>query len=260
MRNIYNHWDDNINQEKKYSKRKNWKNLFISEKFALSYLDSKVKSILDVGCGTGELYEVFKDMLSNEISYTGIDISKKTINIAINRYPKINFIKGNFLNLKNNNKYDLVFSTGVIQHEALPYELIKKCISKSKNLIIFDLKIITKTKSIVDINFSYSDYKSKTFYNLINITELVEKILNFKGIREIIIFGYRSKPNKYVVVPNTIDIDNIYAANFIIKKGKTKTVKLTSIIEKKVNDTLKKKMSIFKNHVECNFINFQLNI
>ena len=52
----------------------------------------KVSSILDVGCGSGRLFELYAQNDVNEVF--GIDISAQALAIAKQRYPNIYTIHG----------------------------------------------------------------------------------------------------------------------------------------------------------------------
>jgi SAM-dependent methyltransferase len=98
---------------------------------------SKIKpnsSILDLGCGNGRLYKqlsVVSFQLSDqksEIKYTGIDPSKKLIEINKEKYPDAKFEVGDGLTLKDKNKYDYVFCLAVLHHipsEKLQIKFLK---------------------------------------------------------------------------------------------------------------------------------------
>lgn len=82
-------------------------------KFLENYLIEGEK-VLDLGCGNGRLYELFKDRL---IDYYGIDISEKLIGIAKNCYPKGRFQVTTALEFPfPNNFFDKVFSIAVFHH------------------------------------------------------------------------------------------------------------------------------------------------
>ncbi len=77
------------------------------------------QKVLDAGCGSGRLLELFKD---NQIEYEGIDISAKLINIAKSErrqynQKNIHFQVGNLLFLPYENKiFDLIFCVSTLQH------------------------------------------------------------------------------------------------------------------------------------------------
>ena len=76
------------------SSRKHWKNhrnklddLYPSERHFLEPALKCVKSVLDVGCAAEGSFDFCREAKFN-IDYTGIDISKKLINIANEFHPK----------------------------------------------------------------------------------------------------------------------------------------------------------------------------
>ena len=84
-------------------------------------------AVLDGGCGLGEwtLY------LSNQgLSMTALDLSKSTIKILQNRYPKINFRVGDIRDTGfPGGSFDAYFSWGVFEHfEAGPQDSIKEAL------------------------------------------------------------------------------------------------------------------------------------
>ena len=68
-------------------------------------------TLLDVGCGTGDLYEYLLQF--ENISYTGIDIFEKGIIKAQQKFPNGNFLKQDFLTMEDNS-FDFVFSSGAL--------------------------------------------------------------------------------------------------------------------------------------------------
>jgi ubiquinone/menaquinone biosynthesis C-methylase UbiE len=83
----------------------------------LNFLIENVRvneNVLDLGCGNGRLYELFKFKI---VGYYGIDNSEELIEIAKIRYPRANFQVGDALNLPfPDNFFDNVFSVAVFHH------------------------------------------------------------------------------------------------------------------------------------------------
>lgn len=110
------------------------------EKFFLKRFVRKDKSILDVGCGTGNLLNSFIKLSKN---LTGVDVSYGMINQAKRKYKKINFFvadvldENDFVIKTNGLKFDLIFT--------------KRCIQN----------ILSKKKQLNVINFLGSRLKKK---------------------------------------------------------------------------------------------------
>jgi len=71
--------------------------------------------ILDLGCGNGRLFELFRD---KKIDYIGIDLSKKLIEIARDKYknyPNVKFLVRDALDTGfDENSFDLVYSIALL--------------------------------------------------------------------------------------------------------------------------------------------------
>lgn len=73
-------------------------------------------SVLDVGCGFGDLYGFFKAngaLDRHKISYTGYDIADKLIGAAKKKYPEAKFEHKDILEEVNIAKFDYIFCSGV---------------------------------------------------------------------------------------------------------------------------------------------------
>ena len=91
------------------SRDKLWEEL----KFLQGYVGDSER-VLDLGCGNGRLYELFR---KKNIDYYGIDISERLIEIAKKRYPQAKFWAADALNLPFfDNFFDKVVSIAVFHH------------------------------------------------------------------------------------------------------------------------------------------------
>ncbi|MEM7181910.1 MAG: class I SAM-dependent methyltransferase [Spirochaetota bacterium] len=77
------------------------------------YAIKEPKSILDIGCGTGELLAYFP----KKVYKCGVDNSLEMLEIARKKNPQINFIYGDMEKLKMPSTYDLIVST----HDSINY-------------------------------------------------------------------------------------------------------------------------------------------
>jgi SAM-dependent methyltransferase len=117
----------------------------------LAFLPKKDSfSILDVGCGIGDLYGTMKEsgMIDKfKLSYKGIDISKKMVDFASKKFPEVSFKVVDLINDKYEEKFDLVFCSGVFNirmaDEPAHFDTVRKMLSRMYAL----------SKSGVSVNF-----------------------------------------------------------------------------------------------------------
>lgn len=137
--------------------------------------DDKIFSLLDVGCGYGELVNYIPKNL--KYKYTGIDVVKEMVSYAKNNNKNQNckFYVKNILNISK--KYDFIICNGVF---TLKNKFSQK---EMKQFVVKCIKIFHKFSKI---GFSFNlmsevvDYKSKIlFYPSKNI---VIKTLKNKNI------------------------------------------------------------------------------
>jgi SAM-dependent methyltransferase len=118
-----------------------------------SGIDYANKTILDVGCGFGDLFFFLnKKNKDNNFKYTGVDITPHFANVAKERLKFTNSTVycGEILNI--NKKFDIVIASGSMSYKFKG--------SKNKNLLLIE-KMFKISKNVLSINFmsSYSDYK-----------------------------------------------------------------------------------------------------
>ena len=73
----------------------------------------KIHSLLEIGCGTGELIAQFP--LEKSAIRTGCDISPENIITARRRYPAVNFHAGDFRELIPDN-FDVIILSDILEH------------------------------------------------------------------------------------------------------------------------------------------------
>jgi tRNA (uracil-5-)-methyltransferase TRM9 len=72
------------------------------------------EKILDLGCGNGRWYKIFKE---KKVDYFGIDNSEKLIEIAKENFPEAKFFVVDALNLPfQDNFFDKVYSIALLHH------------------------------------------------------------------------------------------------------------------------------------------------
>ena len=150
----------------------------IEHKKFLAYLQSKdVKTILEIGCGSGVYPIKYKEIFEN-YDYTGIDISKSAIQYCKSN-SNFNFISGDFQKMDISEKYDLVFSHGVIHHVYDINDFLSKIVG------------ITKKYAYVLSSLGYSDEldnhdmewaEKEAVYNSILSSKQVNSTLSKSGL------------------------------------------------------------------------------
>lgn len=116
-------------------------------------------SVLDVGCGQGDLMKYIKDR-SKAVTYTGVDVSQEMIKTAKTRFPDGDFIHADFLADSFQPKpHDFVFGIGTFclrTDNQLDYlkKSIEKLFKLSRRCLGINLCSVRSTQ--VDRNGSIS--------------------------------------------------------------------------------------------------------
>lgn len=78
-------------------------------------------SVLEVGCGTGLIYEALLDAVGPLLDYTGVDNSRPMLAYARRAYPGAKFRHGDAFNLRfSDRSFDLACAFEVFGHMPLP--------------------------------------------------------------------------------------------------------------------------------------------
>ena len=181
------------------------KDLYPSEINLLKKIKKKtISTILDIGCATGGFYEIFIKLFSKKIKYHGLDIEKQMILSARKRFPKNKNIKFDIsknMKLKEKNFiYDLVFSTGTLNH------------NKSYKNIINEMLRVSKRYTFID---SPRVHFGKDFKSNLNLTKRFPS--NIK--KENLVNNYTVNLKNYLIFLNKSLLENeIYKATFYFDK------------------------------------------
>jgi SAM-dependent methyltransferase len=105
-----------------------------------SQYDFAGKSILDVGCGFGDINIMLNARYGTNYTYHGIDLVEDLVVEGRNRFvaPHITFTVGNFLTLANETKYDYIIASGIfnhVLHDLDGYEFISLCMNKAFHIV-----------------------------------------------------------------------------------------------------------------------------
>lgn len=173
------------------------------ERFREKIIEENIKSIIDFGCGTGNLC----GELSEDIKVLGVDRNLEMLEEGKRKYPKMNFIEGSILDVSNiNEKADISVSSFVLH--GLEEEDKKKVIlnmlslSNEKRIILIDFMFENKEKrkeckeELIKRNRSdlWEFIDSKNYFIVEDLKAYVEKlnlkvsfkhIVNFTWVAEI---------------------------------------------------------------------------
>jgi 2-polyprenyl-3-methyl-5-hydroxy-6-metoxy-1,4-benzoquinol methylase len=99
-------------------------------------------SILDVGCGFGDLYGYLLEQ-GIQVKYTGIDINRNFIRTAKEIYPETQFIEADFEETAIRGRYDWVLASGIFNlkidnNQAFIENSLKKMYKLCKKGIVAD--------------------------------------------------------------------------------------------------------------------------
>ena len=83
------------------------------------------KRILDFGCGVGDFLEWINN-LGIDVDYTGIDISKKMVEKAKEKFPKGHFYQKNIFTSPLDKNFDYIFLSGIFTYTNKTF--FEKCI------------------------------------------------------------------------------------------------------------------------------------
>lgn len=164
----------------------NFKNLEDSEHFySLSECFNKAKeasSIIDLGCGAGEVGRVF----STNYKYTGADLPHIIEKVSKLKNPNNNYLYFNAEDSDMNfiHEFDIVLMNSFLSEIPNWYLVLSKILTNSKKYIIIHRQSITKEASK---NEEYSTYANlKTINTIINYKSFIKlfEMNNFEKIFE----------------------------------------------------------------------------
>src|SRR5258708_10980050 len=106
-------------------------------------IDFNGKSVLDVGCGFGEMVK-FLDKRYKIKSYTGIDIVPEFIDEAKKNFPHHKFYVKDYLTDKVEGNYDVVLASGILNSNVennmeYRYDAIQKLFNLTDNILVFNM-------------------------------------------------------------------------------------------------------------------------
>ena len=106
-------------------------------------IDFKRKSVLDVGCGFGDIIPFIKKR-AQIFSYTGVDLVPEFIDFAKNKYPNFEFIERDYFTRPLKKKFDIIITCGTLNSNiknSLEYrqKAIQTMFGHASELVAFNM-------------------------------------------------------------------------------------------------------------------------
>ena len=161
-----------------------------------TYLLESVKllenpEIFDIGCATGTTYRfLYNKIRGSGYSYTGLDLSKSTIERARSLYPGVNFLTSNGERLYEqlSLKADIVYSRDTILHQDSPYDFLDQLIEITERFLIIRLRTRDHGETEFDVSKSCQAYDNYWLpYIVLNIDELISYIKSKNNVIKVTI-------------------------------------------------------------------------
>jgi 2-polyprenyl-3-methyl-5-hydroxy-6-metoxy-1,4-benzoquinol methylase len=161
-----------------YSTLKNPKNEYpqkLAEHISLNYFNNKKGSLLDAGCGRGDMLRAFQNLNYN---VEGIDLSSESINLCKPIEVKKLNLENQNINLGKN--YEYIFSKSIIEHLEKPLNYLRNChlFLKEKG------KLVIMTPSWHHFYWGpfYLDFTHKTPFTIMSLRNALE-LSGFKNVK-----------------------------------------------------------------------------
>lgn len=139
-------------------------------------------TILDYGCGTGTMIDIFSSYISNKKTIVGVDIADNAISVVKEKYPRYLFfnIETEFYKIEKM-KFDGIYLINVLHHATNHKKIIETVshlIEKNGKFVIIDLSSNNILISFARIIFPFvpNFIKSKFSGDLYCNGEIPEKI------------------------------------------------------------------------------------
>ena len=145
---VANHYEPLLNKYSRGYEILDWESLDSQIKrfqVLTSNVDLSGKKLLDIGCGTGDLFAYLKKQ-KLDVNYYGIDILPKMIERAYEFYPEGRFFSGNMFKESpfSKKQFDIIFCSGVFNlnmgdNETFFKEALPVFFAHAKEKIVFNL-------------------------------------------------------------------------------------------------------------------------
>lgn len=182
----------------------------IFRKILSKYKKDSFKTILDIGCGAGNYFDIYT---AEGLKIHGLDFSKEQLEEARKRFPDAQLYHSQIEDFKANIKFGMVVSIGVIQTVGDFDSFLK---SIQHNLSETGIAIITFLNANTIISKMFGD-KNLKYYSLSQAKHHLKKYFFIEEYRRIYPMIKVLKVFKYFLYPLQIPMLN-HAFIFVLRK------------------------------------------
>ena len=177
-------------------------------------------NVLDVGCASGGFYNIMQSF-EPHIEYTGIDLSEKAVELAVERYPKARFMVTEGFRLPfQDNEFDIVHCTSVFNNEPNYQEMLEEMYRVSNRFVLVDIRLLkdlgSQLESVYNIQFNGKTVEATVPYVVNDADEVANFIMQLKPSPKAL---YGSGYFHQVAKEAETDHDNVCMAVLLIQKG-----------------------------------------
>lgn len=126
----------------------------LSDRFDLTYLPDAVRkaaSILDVGCGGGQLGQ-YVAQLSPGIRYVGADFSAASLSEAHQRLGDSGLVRADGCRLPfGDASFDVVYQHDVLMHHPNPLEMLREMCRVSRQAVVFNARMSLRLDEVLTL-------------------------------------------------------------------------------------------------------------
>jgi len=194
--------------------------LYPSEKIFLPRVLFPGAKVLDVGCASGGFYNIMRSF-EPHIEYTGIDLSEKALELAVERYPEARFVVTEGFRLPfQDNEFDIVHCTSVFNNEPNYQEMLEEMYRVSNRFVLVDIRLLkdlgSQLESVYNIQFNGKTVEATVPYVVNDADEVANFIMQLKPSPKAL---YGSGYFHQVAKEAETDHDNVCMAVLLIQKG-----------------------------------------
>ena len=168
---------------------------------AAPYLTTPGLTVLEVGCGSGLIYDLLSRTFAPNVGYVGVDTSSKMLQIARRNFPNGTFIEGDAYDLAfEEAAFDVVLCFEVLGHVPRIEMIVPQLLRVARKVCIMTvwrsptLPVIDRTEFVGGYQFLHREYSDGYMRRI--ISEAKTPVANLRVV------ALSTKVRAYVVTPD----------------------------------------------------------